>query len=292
MQSLPEHTQHLFDQYLLGDLSEAEQRELEQRLASDSELAQQWSEYQALTSYLKKMFGTEASAGADRDLRSHIAQSAADLEAEGFFTEQKEPSLAATSVRISPVRRYWALAAGLALALAAVWFFSRPNAPTNEQIFASNFRVEQAQLTADLGDLDKFGLGETDTEHRQALVAALALMEKSQFDQAIPLLRSWLTRAPSGPPTPSSDHNRLLARYYLAQANMAKGDTSDETVTLLTAVAADSTFPSAEDARWYLALCHIKNNHPQNAKPLLQRVAASTSSHAAEAAKLLHIGRW
>ncbi|MBC7774517.1 MAG: hypothetical protein H7246_03695, partial [Phycisphaerae bacterium] len=77
------------------------------------------------------------------------------------------------------------------------------------------------------------------------------------------------------------------ARYFLAQALMATGDTGEETQLLLVTLVTDQTFTSPNDARWHLALCHIKNKRVDPARTLLQTVAASQSAHATEAAKLL-----
>lgn len=278
MQPLSEPTQRLFDQRLLGNLSEAELLEFNRRLEAEPEFAQQWREFQQLTSGLKQHF-------AEEDARSRIAQAATELEAAGFFKQKKQQPGTTTIVPLSPVRRYLAVAAAMAVVLAAVWFINKPDQPDSEVLFASNFQPDQKQLSSTLDELEKYGLGEADATSRQALSTALGLIEQQQYANAIPLLKNWLSAPVSG--SPDAARNQNIARYYLAQALMATGITSQETEQLLTTILNDPAFSSPDEARWLLALCRIKNKHFDAAVPLLQTVATSTSTHAPAAAKLL-----
>ncbi len=284
MQQISEDIQYLFDQHLQGNLSEAELSEFNQRLTNDPGLAQQWSEFQMLTAGLKQQFAKEKST-TETDLRNRIALAAAELETDGFFVRQKAQAPKAKIVQMSPAQRYLALAAALTLVLAAVWFFNSPSDPGAEQLFAKNFQVEQNQLAATLDELEKYSLGEPDAERRQALATALGLVEKKQFAEAIPLLKNWIATDTAKTPTTASD--LATARYFLAQALMATGNTGEETQLLLVTLTTDQTFSSPNDARWHLALCHLKNNRLDSARPLLQSVLSSKSTHAPEAAKLL-----
>jgi TolA-binding protein len=279
MKPLPENTQQLFDQRLFGALSETELQDFNQRLATEPELAAQWSEFQVLTSGLKQRFAAE---NASDDLRKRIAQADAELTAEGFFAKKSEQAPTTKVVQMNPIRRYWSLAAVLVLVLAAVWFFSKPGLPANADMFANNFSIEQTQLGSTLDNLEKMGLGEADAQSRQNLAKALELLEKQQFSAASSALKTWLAASDS-----ATVQNRNLARYYLAQAQMSTGNTGQETIDLLNALTNEPTFNTPNDARWFLALCHLKNNDSKTARPLLESVRSSTSIHAPEAAKLL-----
>lgn len=279
MKPLPENTQQLFDQRLFGALSETELRDFNQRLATEPELAAQWSAFQVLTSGLKQRFAAQA---ASDDLRNRIAQADAELAAEGFFAKKSEQAPTTKVLQMNPIRRYWSLAAVLVLVLAAVWFFSKPGTPGNAEMFANNFSIEQTQLGSTLDNLEKMGLGEADAFSRQNLAKALELLEKQQFSAASSALKNWLAASDS-----ATVQNRNLARYYLAQALMATGNTGAETIDLLNALTNEPTFNAPNDARWFLALCYLKNNDSKTARALLESVQSSKSIHAPEAAKLL-----
>ena len=284
MQPLPESIQFLFDEHLQGNLSEAELSAFNERLATDPVLAQQWSEYQMLTAGLKQQFATQTSAD-DGDLRNRIAQAAMELESDGFFTPKSTPESPAKILQRIPIWGYLILTFVIVLAPVSIWYFNRPSPPNPAVLYAANFQIEQNQLAAMLDELEKYSLGEPDAERRQALATALDLVEKQRFTEAIPLLKNWLANPASG--TPSSASALVTARYFLAQSLMATGNTGEETMQLLTTIVNDPTFTTPDDARWYLALCHLKNKQLETARPLLQTVAVSPSSHAKEATKLL-----
>jgi hypothetical protein len=288
MQPLPENIQYLFDQHLKGDLSDGELKEFNQRLENEPLFAEQWREFQLLTTGLNQQFKAQKTPE-EQDLRRRIAEASSELEAEGFF-DKKAPS--GKIAQISPVRRYMALAVALAVIVSAIWFFNQPTPPVpppappaTEAIFASNFQMERRQLGATLDELEKYSLGEADAENRQALAKALNLVENQQLEQAIPLLKNWLETA--APPTPTSNQKVAIAGYYLAQCLMATGNTGEEPIQLLIAVSNDPAFAFPDDARWYLALCYIKNSRFDLARPLLQTVSVSQSGYAREAEKIL-----
>jgi hypothetical protein len=285
MQPLPENIQYLFDQHLRGDLSDVELKEFNQRLEKEPIFAQQWRDFQLLAAGLKQQFAAQKTPD-EQDLRRRIAEASSELETEGFFTKKApSPKIA----QMSPVRRYLALAALLAVIVSAIWFFNQPTPPVpppaTEAIFASNFQMDQKQLGATLDELEKYSLGEADAESRQALATALNLVESQQFEQAIPLLKNWLET--TTPQTPTSNQNVAIAGYYLAQCLMATGNTGEVPIQLLTTVSNDPAFALPNDARWYLALCYIKNSRFDLARPLLQTVSVSQSGYAREAEKVL-----
>ena len=186
--------------------------------------------------------------------------------------------------QIFSIRQDGLFTTGLLLAWLALCFSHCQAPKSSEELFTSNFQVQEQQLTATLKEIQH--TGSIDTARLQALATGLSLVEKRQYAEAIPALRDWLLVPPPQPETPVYAYLRAIARFYLAQAFMSIGDTGAATL-LLTVVSNDPAFLLPNDARWYLALCQIKNKRPEAARPLLQTVAASTSGYAPPATRLL-----
>lgn len=163
-----------------------------------------------------------------------------------------------------PQKRWFALAAAVALFLIAGWWLTQGLSDASD-LYATNFSHYENDLV--LRQMGEDGLNDPE------LAAALAPYEARNY----PLAEAELT-------TYLSAGGKSSARLYLGISQLVN-DHLDDARTNLTAAAKNERQTNA--ANWYLALTELRANQPEAARSLLQQLANGNSLFKDRAAALL-----
>jgi predicted Zn-dependent protease len=235
----PDELQDIIDNHLLGRITPAEQKKLDEALAADPDLASDLDlEAEAIRAI---------DALGDQQLKTRLEGLEQRLKSQPLDAKPKEPT-----AKIIPFYRKntLAIAAAVLLLLAAGWFVlqsgdSEFNAPAT---YAANFepyRNIAVQLTRS---------AENPTPEQEAYTA----YENEDWSQAESLLAN----------LPASDVNN----FYLAQVYL-KQEKFPEATQLLNFLRKNDGFALHYAAEWYLAMAYLAQGDEDKALPLLKQIS-------------------
>ncbi|MBC6992576.1 tetratricopeptide repeat protein [Neolewinella lacunae] len=229
--------------YLQGELDATERAAVEALAERDADFARALAERRALASHLR------AEAGADA-LRFTLA----DLGAKYFPSEAK-------TARLPRPRRQWLALAAVAVVVLVLTLGGIAWWPAGAANYADFARHEPLALV-ERGAAD------------QLPSRAEAAYNAGEFEQAIPLLESYLEEHPA------DERARLALGVSLLERNR-----DQEAVDIFTAIAAGKSSLAAY-GNWYLALAAVKRGESAAAEAFLRRIPTSESYLKAQVERL------
>ncbi len=227
------------DAYLLGELLGAERSEFEQALAQDPELAQQVEEQRLLMEGLQ-FHGNE-------QLRARLKN--IHQQAETTATETSEKTNA--KVRRFPLRTLLTAAATLALLIIATLLL-RTGPASGPEIFAQHYDAYSLSLT----NRSEPGVDEN-------LAQIDELYAQGNYEAILPLVRQVLPTRPNDPLLKMAGGIAALeSKQY------------QEAIRYFQAIRQEPDSPLADQATWYLALTHLRQDSKNLARHLLEKLAS------------------
>ena len=257
------------DRYYGGQMSENEKTMFKNRILQDPELARENEVYQLLVQGIERH--------GEKAVESTLNAIRAKLDDEQYFSAIDQPNIAPkTGSRFSP-RGWYAIAAALVLALAAIVFFPKNNTVSPQDAFARYYKPESVALPKILDDLERVGFADPEGPSNDTLVRALKAYETQEYDNALTQLQIYLLGHPED----------QLAKMYLGLTLMQKSEYG-KAIAQLGPLASDDNFENKYTARWYLALSltQVKNaDSMRQAKSWLIKLADDPSSGYAKEAE-------
>jgi predicted negative regulator of RcsB-dependent stress response len=256
------------DRYYGGQMSENEKTMFQNRLLQDPELARENDMYQLLVQGIEQH--------GEKAVELKLSAIRAKLQDEQYFDSISEPTVQPMT-NMSARRGWFAIAAALVLALAAIVFFQKNNAVSPEEAFARYYKPESVVLPKLLDDLERVGFAEPNAPANDTLVRALKAYEAQEYDNALTQLQVYLLAHPED----------QLAKMYLGLTLMQKSEYG-KAIAQLGPLASDDAFANKYTARWYLALSltQVKNaDSMRQAKSWLIKLADDPSSGYAKEAE-------
>jgi hypothetical protein len=257
------------DRYYGGQMSENEKTMFENRLLQDSELARE-NEI-----YLLLVRGIELHG--DKAVESKLNAIRAKLQDEQYFNSINQPNTVQKRENKISLRGWYAIAAALMLAIAAVVFFPKVNAVSPEKAFARYYKPESVALPKILDDLERVGFADPEGRANDTLVRSLKAYETQEYDDALTQLHIHLLSHPED----------QVAKMYLGLTLLQKSEYG-KAVAQLAPLASDDAFANKHTARWYLALSltQVKNDDSmRQAKSWLVKLADDPTSGYTEEAE-------
>ncbi len=163
------------------------------------------------------------------------------------------------------------IAAALALAGVAFYFFSKPDKP--QALHSDLFQPEKEKLDSILGEIKAFGFAGVPQNRQDSLAVALDFYGSANYPEANKSLKNYLV-AYSGD---------LTARFYLGMTHLYLGAPA-EAFGILSPLSELITFEMQDDARWYAALAATKVDQVR-ATGLFARLSKDPESKYREAAQ-------
>ena len=222
----------LIQDYLEGKLEDKDLKDFENRLQQDPALAAEVQEFQDLELGLHGI-------GADQ-FKEEVKQW------EAAYRQTQQPAH-----KVFSLRRYYAVAATIALFIVAGIYFLMPGTPGMDQLYAQNYVPYEDMI------LDRSNASEG---AQSFLVAGMEAYNQQQYAQAAENLQAYLREAPS----------QYGAALYLGIAQMELNQ-FDEAESNFDLALQDPRF--AQQAQWYRALLYLKSQQPEKAKAALQAIA-------------------
>ncbi len=253
--------------WLEGSLSSSESNSMQQMYDSDSSFAAKVDEYKDLV--------TGINLSGEKSTREKLNEVQSKLESEGFFEESTEPASNAPR-KTNSVK--WIGLALLAAALMAVLTLimkeeSEPKVETPvEQIhFASNTTHPPVSLNYSLDRAEAFGLADDNKSEKEVLAKILQKIERKEFKAAEKELTQFMK---------VSGNNDPVLKLQLAYTKLQNGK-YDQSISLLSPLAADDAFRFEEEAKWYLGLAMVNSpnkKNQSNALDILSAIAQNRNS--------------
>lgn len=262
------------EDYLNGQMPEAEREKFERELDSDPSLKKEFHLVQDILAGIEQL--------GDEELKGQIGQAQQELEAEGFF-EKKTGKIAALPFDRRRWHR-WAAAASVLIVLGtALFLWLRPGS-TGQEVFAAYFRAEEARTGALIDDLSASGLLVPNQEQRNNLAAALKLYQAGEYADARQALAGYRQEYPQD----------TIARFYLGLSELHLSN-FNEAINLLSPIVpkelgAEPPAGLEDEITWYLALAYAGRPTGigrDSAAVLLRRLEATSSSYSARAQEAL-----
>jgi len=219
-------------EYLEGNLKGENLKDFENRLQQDPALAAEVQEYQQLELGLHSI-------GAEQ-FKNEVSQ-----------WEEAYQKTQRTDHKVFTLRRYYAVAATIALLIVAGIYFLRNTPPDMDQLYAQNY-VPYEDMILDRG---------ASSEGAQSfLIAGMEAYNHQQYALAEENLQAYLREEPT----------HYGAALYLGIAQMELNQ-FDEAASNFDLALQDPKF--AQQAQWYLSLLYLKSQQPEKAKTTLQAIA-------------------
>ncbi len=236
------------EDYLDGLLSADERQAFEAEVRDNPAAAQALATVQEARERMRRHWNTEV---ADAALRATLQDVG-----KAYFKSEAGSSSGGARIFQLP-RTAWAAAAALAL-LVTAWFFLRP--PAHERLYADYRSFPPADFTL-RGDAP-------------AAPDAAAAFNAGNYQQALEQLQQRLAAQPDD----------LEAQFFAALCQLELKNYAAATAAFQAISAGASAW--SDEARWYLALSHLRSNDPAKCAEVLRQIP-DTSSHYAEAQALL-----
>jgi hypothetical protein len=160
-------------------------------------------------------------------------------------------------------RTFLSIAAAISILIIAGFGFLVPANYSNEALADAHFEVYSDRITTMGTSTDK------------QLAAGMQAYNETDFEKAITLFSN----------LPDTLAQKNLINLYTGIAFMETNQ-FEKAATIFRQLI-DSNSPQLEVARWYLALNYLKSNDLENARPLLNQIAAAEAYQSKNAAKLL-----
>ena len=243
-----EHWQSKIDKYMRNQMDEQERSAFEEALKDNPQLAKELAIQQDLVTGVRTL--------GNRGMKEQLQQ----MHEEVMEIKAKN--------KVHKTRRlFWRGAAAAAVLLIGILAYQTWLNPTNspEQLYASYYQAYDLNLQ-DRGDQPPAGLLE-----------ATALYEQKAYAEALPLLESLVAN--------DSGNTQLHLSIGICKMELDRHDEAIDDIQKVLTLGD----PLLEDqANWYLALIHVKQNQPTLARTFLQKLAEdSAADHHAEARQLL-----
>jgi len=229
------------DRYLLGKFNEEEEKNFQQNLEDDTELAKDVKKRQSIISGLEAL-GNEKMAERIKSVRQKMKEDEI----------KSNPDVKKNNGRI--VRMLLAAAAISALFFFSWQFLSNHN-NNPEQLFAQSYQPYATSIVT------------RDVNSAENLVQADAFYKARNYQAAIPLLNTALTNQPS-----NSNLELAIGNAYLSS------DQIDQAIIHFQNIIQRKDPLYVDQARWYLALSYLKNNQKEESKNLLNILVADSGA--------------
>lgn len=261
------------DNYLQGNLSIAEAQQFEKELASNPTLQKNVAEQRGLIAGMKAF-------EEKRKFMEMMGEIKAEKSSTHLSAEKEEGAKIVTmsekkSNRFG-LRRVLAIAASVALLIAAMVFFNRPQQDTT-LLAQQNFEQYEDKMTARFSTMG--AAGGTEEALLSSLKTGIAAYNDGDLATAKQNFNDYIIQATK------RDYMSMLTDFYLAQIALSENNYS-ESVQLLSPLAKENGLPIGAAVNWYLALAHLGNSDKNAALPLLKKIPASDEL-AAKAQKLI-----
>ena len=254
------------ERYLQGDMKGKELKDFEDRLVNNPSFAQEVDLFLDLIQSIE--------INGDEKLKASISKVHKSLEKDNFFEqasslqsiqEHKEILIPQVTLRRAKIRRFLSIAAGVIFLITGTFFlFKPPSIITPKEQFTKVFKPETKQLNTILDNLESYGLADSNIPRKKALVKALYLYEKGDYQQAQKDLSKHII-------TYKEDN---ISSFYLGLCYLHT-DSYTEATTHLQSLAQDENFELYDESRWYLALSYMMLNSTKGeieAKKILRRI--------------------
>lgn len=249
----------LLDKFLNGTINPKEESELQEAAKTNQELADSLAEH----------LQARAAIRLEGEAALKATLSAAWDEGEEIEEKTSLPAQQKTGPRITPYRRWLAIAAMLLAAL-LLFYFLIPSTVTDQQDYLAD--ALKVPPTVSVRSLDPNDLTK---EWEQGEAAYL----DKRYLQAIQIFESLKGREQL------KDHRGKL-KIMLAMSYL-QYKTYQPAIIVLSEI--EATNPLKEDADWLLALAYLEGGQPERGKTVLQKIAGASSHYKkAEAQKLLN----
>jgi tetratricopeptide (TPR) repeat protein len=249
--------------YLLGKLSGPDLLAFEQRLANEPDFEKE-------VSLQREVFYAIRLEGKADSFRRQL---------EGI---EKKMAPDVPVRRIVPIRRWLALAAGLALLFVAGWWFSNKQTTaepmTSKALFAAHFLPPESISTAAMRDADtteNTQLSESDQQWNTLWENMERLYALREFEGALASLKQIQALDPAGEYASETFYYSGLMHLQMGQVQLALEAFEKVSVGHI------------EDKTWYSALAFLALNRPEDAKKLLKVIVAENYVQKPAALKIL-----
>lgn len=256
--------------YLQNELNEADRKNFEKDLASDTQLAADVALERGVLASIKGV--------GDRNLKSDISSVHEKLRAEGFFDEKAETTQPQSGKIVRfPMFRILSIAAGLALAMAVAWWVTGGQSqPKNAELFAQYYQPEKTEVQTQIDNLESFGMTGIETTD-DSLRNALIFYKKGDYEKANSALEIYTNNHPGD----------QIGQFYKSLSMLGVGDYVAAS-QLLGKLSTKENLIKAEDIYWYQALSLL--NVPDGEKEaidIFRKIAESGISRKSEAKSIL-----
>lgn len=254
-------------QFIRGDLSEKENREVEAAMEVDPALRKEVAFHRSL------MQGLEYKV--KQDVKAKLQAYEAELQAgqANSSQERKESTTKKAVSNFAISKPFWKVAAlliiALSIGLAGGFYWMAPS--DSSSLAYNEFEAYPNHIT------QQYRGGNSKSEHNPLLVKAMNKYSAKNYQAAIPLLKQLVDRKSGG----------ALTHFYLGNAYMAKSQSEP----------AINHFQKAKNAQlpqkfklpnlWFLALANLSGNRPGEAKQVLDTLKSKSDGFYERKAKSL-----
>lgn len=250
--------------YLNGTMETAERESFEAEIQRNPALRNDIELEQALLEGLNQ--------AGNRKLRETIGAVHQNLKHEGFFTAPAQESapqlLIAHSSKTSVMKRFIAIAAGVAAIAVGIFFFTQQQKPVDPNALFSQFYQPKADVERAhqiINTLTSYGMAgiQSDTD---TLKQALELYEAGKYMESQNLLKAFTETHPEND----------TALYYLGIVHMSQEHYAKSIEILLPLSRSDSAMKN--NALWNLGLCYLKaENGLDDARDVFRQLSEDPS---------------